>query len=250
MANASAPTVLLSANCEGSECVAGSQGGGHCHRVGHKAQRRPRRSCKDRDDGIAAVGHQIKVLRESLRHAPHNGTLGSAAKVVTDELKPSNIMLKRTGNTKITDPWVRCGLGLLWCAVNPCGRPPTPPPRSWRADRISRRQTWPVGLNPGGNAGRRESPFEGLTTRRELVAAETALDRRLLGILPEDVSCNELLLHLLRKAGRFRSSAALSQRRESSRTKMAKGPLHFHRQLVKYDWPSEYETIFACGWNR
>ncbi len=86
-------------------------------------------------------------------------------------------------------------------------------------------------------AGR--SPFEGLTTLSELIDAKADLDRRLADLLPPEVSCNELLLHLCRRlvaadaAHRFPSASAADVGR--------KGASDFHRQLVKGDLASEYE---------
>ena len=82
-------------------------------------------------------------------------------------------------------------------------------------------------------------PFEGLTTYRELIEAKADLDRRLPELLPPEVSCNELLLHLCRRlvaadpAQRFPSAQAADVGR--------KGAADFHRQLVKGDLASEYE---------
>jgi len=83
-------------------------------------------------------------------------------------------------------------------------------------------------------------PFDGLTTYRELMEAKSDLDQRLPDLLPPEVSCNELLLHLCRKlvapdpARRFRSALAADLDR--------KGAADFHRQLVMGDLASEYEN--------
>ena len=87
-------------------------------------------------------------------------------------------------------------------------------------------------------AGR--SPFEGLTTYAELIEAKADLDRRLPQLLPPEVSCNELLLHLCKRlvepdpARRFASAEAADLER--------KGAADFHRQLVKSGLASEYEN--------
>jgi len=83
-------------------------------------------------------------------------------------------------------------------------------------------------------------PFEGLDTYRDLVEAKRSLDRRLPELLPPEVSCNELLLHLCRRlvaadpAQRFPSAQAADLD--------GSGAAGFHRQLVKVDLASEYEN--------
>jgi eukaryotic-like serine/threonine-protein kinase len=83
-------------------------------------------------------------------------------------------------------------------------------------------------------------PFEGLTTLKELISAKANLDKRLPELLPPEVSCNELLLHLCRRlvapnpARRFSDALAADLDR--------KGAAGFHRQLVKMDLASEYEN--------
>src|SRR5205807_3300705 len=72
-----------------------------------------------------------------------------------------------------------------------------------------------------------QSPFAGLTTYKELLEAKRTLDQRLPQLLPQEVSCNELLLHLCRKlvapdpARRFASAEAADLGR--------KGAADFHR---------------------
>jgi serine/threonine-protein kinase len=87
-------------------------------------------------------------------------------------------------------------------------------------------------------AGR--SPFQGLTTYRELIDAKQRLDRDLPALLPSEVSRNEMLLHLCQRliapdpARRFSDALAADLDR--------KGAADFHRQLVKMDLSSEYEN--------
>jgi eukaryotic-like serine/threonine-protein kinase len=87
-------------------------------------------------------------------------------------------------------------------------------------------------------AGR--SPFDGLDTCLKLIEAKADLCGRLPGILPPEVSGNEVLLHLCRRlvardpAGRFSSALAADLDR--------KGAADFHRQLVKGNLASEYEN--------
>jgi serine/threonine-protein kinase len=177
-------------------------------------------------------GVAIQVLRDCLAGLAALHREG----IVHGDLKPSNIMLKRTGNAKVID------IGSAVDLKNPAAR------RMW-----SPAYAAPEVLRGGEHspqsdlaslgyvlvemlAGR--SPFEGLTTYAELVAAKADLHRRLPQLLPPEVSCNELLLHLCRRlvtadpARRFPSAQAADLDR--------KGAADFHRQLVKGDLASEY----------
>jgi serine/threonine-protein kinase len=84
-----------------------------------------------------------------------------------------------------------------------------------------------------------QSPFEGLNDYASLLAAKKELDKQLKTLLPADVSCNEMLLHLCQKLiapepfKRFPDAQAADLDR--------KGAADFHRQLVKGDLASEYE---------
>jgi serine/threonine-protein kinase len=179
-------------------------------------------------------GIAIQILRECLVAA---GALHREG-IVHGDLKPSNIMLKRTGNAKIID---------IGSAMDP--RQPT-----------ARRMWSPVYAAPevlagAGNSARADlaslgyilvemlagqCPFEGLTTYDELLAAKQRLDQRLPALLPQEVSGNELLLNLCQRLTaadperRFRSAEAADLDR--------KGAADFHRQLVKGDLASEYEN--------
>jgi serine/threonine-protein kinase len=179
-------------------------------------------------------GVAIQVLRECLAGLAALHREG----IVHGDLKPSNIMLKRTGDTKVID------IGSAIDVNNAAAR------RMWS----------PVYAAPEVLAGGENSPqsdlaslgyvliemlagrppFEGLTTYRELIESKADLDQRLPEMLPPEVSCNDLLLHLCRRlvaadpARRFSSAQAADLDR--------KGAADFHRQLVKGDLASEYEN--------
>lgn len=177
-------------------------------------------------------GVAIQVLRDCLA--------GVAAlhreDIVHGDLKPSNVMIKRTGSAKVID------LGSAVEVKGPCGR------RIWSPAYAAPEVLEGAEPTPRSDlaslgyvliemlAGR--SPFEALTTPRQLVEAKTLLDRRLPELLPPEVSCNELLLHLCRRlvapdpARRFPSAQAADLDRQ--------GAANFHRQLVKGDLASEY----------
>ena len=82
-------------------------------------------------------------------------------------------------------------------------------------------------------------PFSGITELRDLLEAKRFLPQRLPELLPEDVTCNELLMNFCRglvapdPMRRFPSAEAADLRQQ--------GAAAFHRQLVKSDLSSEYE---------
>jgi serine/threonine-protein kinase len=179
-------------------------------------------------------GIAIQVLRECLVALAALHREG----IVHGDLKPSNIMLKRTGNAKVVD---------IGSAMDP--------------KQATARRMWsplyaaPEVLAGGENSARSDlaslgyiliemlagqCPFEGLTTYDELLTAKRGLDQRLPELLPQEVSGNELLLNLCQRLvapdpeRRFASAEAADLGR--------KGAADFHRQLIKGDLASEYEN--------
>lgn len=158
--------------------------------------------------------------------------------IVHGDIKPSNIMLKRTGNAKIVD------MGSAYELLDP------PPIRTCT----------PVYAAPeileGGDGSPRSDlaslgyvliemlsgvpPFDGRTTLRELLEAKRYLSQRLGQILPEEVVCNELLMSFIRNLiapdpnRRFPSAEAADLVND--------GAASFLRQLVKGDLASEYDN--------
>ena len=158
--------------------------------------------------------------------------------IVHGDLKPSNIMLKRTGNAKIVD------MGSAFALAHP---PPmrtcTPlyaAPEILEGSEVSPRSDLAslgyvlVEMLSG------VPPFDGRTTLRDLLEAKRFLAQRLPQILPEDVVCNELLMNFCRgliapdPMRRFPSAEAADLVNE--------GAASFHRQLVKGDLSSEYDN--------
>jgi serine/threonine-protein kinase len=158
--------------------------------------------------------------------------------IVHGDLKPSNIMIKRTGNAKIVD------IGSAF----ELGHPP------------ARRTCTPTYAAPevldGGESTARSDlaslgyvliemlsgapAFAGLNSLRELLEAKRSLAQRLPLLLPEEVVCNELLMAFCRgliapdPMRRFPSAEAADLVKD--------GAASFHRQLIKSDLASEYDN--------
>ena len=158
--------------------------------------------------------------------------------VVHSDIKPSNIMLKRTGNAKIVDIGSAFELNNL-----PAQRTCTPtyaaPEVLEGGDCTPRSDLASLGyVLIEMLAGKQ--PFAGLVTYRELLEAKRLLPHRLHDVLPEDVACNELLMNFCRgliapdPMRRFPSAEAADLVKE--------GAASFHRQLIKGDLASEYEN--------
>jgi serine/threonine-protein kinase len=177
-------------------------------------------------------GVAIAVLRDCLAGLQALHREG----IVHGDLKPSNIMLTRTGNAKIID----IGSAIDLRRVGPR--------RMW-----SPAYAAPEVLNGGDSTPRSDLAslgyvliemlagrpiFEGLTVYADLIAAKTGLDGRLPELLPPEVSCNELLLNLCRGL----IAADCNQRFPDAQAADVgrKGAADFHRQLVKGDLASEY----------
>jgi serine/threonine-protein kinase len=158
--------------------------------------------------------------------------------IVHGDIKPGNIMLKRTGNVKIVD------IGSAFELTNlPPRRTCTP---SYAAPEV---------LDGGESSPRSDlaslgyvlvemlagqPPFEGHTSYRDLLEAKRFLAQRLPQILPEEVVSSDLLMNFCRgpiapdPMRRFPSAEAADLLKE--------GAAGFHRQLVIGNLASEYEN--------
>lgn len=158
--------------------------------------------------------------------------------VVHGDIKPSNIMLKRTGNAKIVD------IGSAFALDEP------PPSRTCTpmyaapevlegSDSTARSDLASLGyvlieLLAG------QQVFAGLNTYRELLEAKRVLPQRLTEILPHEVAINQLLMNFCRgliapdPTRRFPNAEAADLEKN--------GAAAFHRQLVLSDLSSEYEN--------
>jgi eukaryotic-like serine/threonine-protein kinase len=159
-------------------------------------------------------------------------------RVVHGDLKPSNIMIKRTGNAKIID------IGSAFHLENvPTIRTCTPAyaaPEVLERNEVSPRSDLAslgyvlIQMLSG------TPPFAGRNTFQELLEAKLLLAQRLPKILPEEVVCNKLLMTFCQgliapdPTRRFPSAEAADLLEE--------GAASFHRQLVKGDLSSEYDN--------
>ncbi|HEX5446781.1 MAG TPA: serine/threonine-protein kinase [Pirellulales bacterium] len=158
--------------------------------------------------------------------------------IVHGDVKPANIMIKRTGNAKIVD------IGSAFELEDaPAQRTCTPayaaPEVLEGADASPRSDLASLGyvlveILAGW------PPFAGMTTLRDLLEAKRALPQQLPQILPREVLGSELLMNFCRgliapdPMRRFPSAEAADLVKE--------GAASFHRQLIKGDLASEYEN--------
>lgn len=158
--------------------------------------------------------------------------------IVHGDLKPSNTMVKRTGNAKIVD------IGSAFELDNPPTRRTCTPtyaaPEVLEGSESSPRSDLAslgyvlIEMLSGA------PPFAGLTSYRDLLEAKRFLAQRLPRLLPEEVVCNTLLMSFCRglvapdPMRRFPSAEAADLVKE--------GAASFHRQLIKGDLASEYDN--------
>lgn len=158
--------------------------------------------------------------------------------IVHGDLKPSNIMLKRTGTAKIID------IGAAFELARPPARRTCTP--TYAAPEVLEQHIW----SPQSDLASLGyvliemlsgvPPFVGKTTVTELLEAKRFLAQRLHQILPAEVTCNDLLMNFIRSmiapdpSRRFPSAEAADLFKE--------GAASFHRQLVKGDLASEYHN--------
>lgn len=158
--------------------------------------------------------------------------------IIHGDIKPSNIMLKRTGNAKIIDT------GSAFEMDNP------PPIRTCTPFYAA-----PEVLDGGNMTPRSDlaslgyvliellsgrQPFAGLRTYRELLEAKRMLPQQLSKILPAEVTCNELLMSFCR--GLIAPDPQLRFHNAEAAAMVKEGAAAFLRQLVKGDMSSEYDN--------
>ena len=158
--------------------------------------------------------------------------------IVHGDIKPGNIMLKRSGHSKIID------IGSAFEISDPPQlRACTPAYAALEvlegAENTPRSDLASLGfVTIELLAGR--PVFGGINDLQELLEAKRTLIDRLEDFLPEDVACNDLLVGFCRgliapdPADRFPSAEDADL--------VDVGAAAFHRQLVKNDMASEYEN--------
>ncbi len=180
-------------------------------------------------------GIAIAIVRDCLAAlaALHRGG------VVHGDLKPSNIMVKRTGNAKIVD------IGSAFELKSPPMRRTCTPtyaaPEVLEGGECTARSDL-AGLGYVLIEMLAGAPvFAGLNTYHELLEAKRFLAQRLPRVLPGEVTCNQLLMNFCRRLiapdpmRRFPSAEAADLLKEE-------GAASFHRQLIKGDLASEYDN--------
>jgi serine/threonine-protein kinase len=179
-------------------------------------------------------GVAIAVLRDGLAALSALHREG----IVHGDIKPANVMLKRTGNAKLIDigsayEWVS---GAVARTCTPAYAAPEVLERgegSPRSDLASLGYVLVEML-----AG--EPPFAGIADEAALLDAKRTVLDRLPTTLPGDVLRNDLLMSLIAgliapdPADRFPSAEAADL--------VEKGAANFHRQLVRGNLASEYDN--------
>jgi serine/threonine-protein kinase len=180
------------------------------------------------------AGVAVAVIRDCLAALAALHQAG----VVHGDLKPANIMLKRTGNAKIVD------VGSAFLLEE------DPPYRSWtpayaapelhRGELASPRSDLAslgyvlVELLAG------EPPFAGIDTRSKLIEAKESLPARLEKILPAEVVRSDLLLKFCQRLIAPDPGARFASAEEADLD--PSGPASIQRQLVKGNLSSEYDN--------
>lgn len=178
-------------------------------------------------------GIAIAIVRDCL------AALGALhrARIVHGDVKPSNVMLKRTGNAKVVD------IGSAFCLDKPpaelaCTLAYAAPEVLERKECTPQSDLASLGyVLVEMLTGR--PPFCGSGSQHELLQAKRFLAQQLPHILPQEVVRNELLMNFCRRlvapdpARRF-ASASEADLDET-------GAAAIQRQLVKGDLASEYD---------
>jgi serine/threonine-protein kinase len=158
--------------------------------------------------------------------------------IVHGDIKPSNVMLKRTGTAKIID--IGSAFDVRDTPVHLTCTPTYAAPEvlegvsnTPRSDLASLGYVL-IEMLSG------KQPFKGLTAYADLLAAKLRLPKILHEILPREVSCNELLMAFCR--GLIMPDPMLRFLDADAAALLKDGAAAFLRQLVKGDMSSEYEN--------
>ena len=179
-------------------------------------------------------GVAIAVLREALSALSSLHREG----ILHGDIKPSNIMLKRTGNAKLID----IGSAYEWSdgmrpsAWTPAYAAPEVIDGEGGSPRSDLASLGYVLIEMLSGA----PPFAGITNPLAVRDAKKTLLARLPAILPDDVTCNELLMNLI--AGLIAPDPADRFSSAEEADLVEEGAASFHRQLVYGNLASEYEN--------
>ncbi len=179
-------------------------------------------------------GIAISMIRECLRGV---GALHREGLIHAD-LKPANIMVKRTGNCKIID------FGSAFAIDD------KPLRNTWtpRYSAIEVQQgALPTPASDLASLGyilfemlSGQYPFSGVHSEEELITAKTLLPKQLPFLLPEDVARNSTLLNFLAKMIAVKPEDRFDSAEDADLSEF--GAAAFERELVKGDLSSEYEN--------
>ena len=158
--------------------------------------------------------------------------------IVHGDVKPGNIMLKRSGHAKIID------IGSAFDMMDPPKKRACTPAYAALEVLEGRANTPRSDLASLGYvlieliAGK--PVFSGVNDFAELVEAKQTLIERLPGIVPEEVAKNDLLMTFLRGLISPDPDARFPSAEDAQLENV--GAAAFHRQLVKNDMSTEYEN--------
>lgn len=181
-------------------------------------------------------GVAVAIIRDCL------GALAALHRegIVHGDMKPANIMLKRTGNAKIVD------IGSAFAKDAPAGRHMCTLPYA-APEVLEHRECTPRSdLASLGYvliemlAGKRPFADNQPATLRELLEYKRRLPRELRDILPREVTVNQLLMNFCRRLIAPDPMQRFASAEDADLVK--EGAAAFHRQLVLGDMASEYRN--------
>ena len=180
------------------------------------------------------AGIAVAIMRECLAALAALHREG----IVHGDVKPANIMLKRSGHTKLIDmgsaiefdnPPRERECTPMYAAPEVLDNEPTTP----RSDLASVGYVL-IELLSGRNI------FAGHEKLRDLIDAKLELPNRLEEVLPDDISRNDLLMNFL--IGLIAPDPNLRFANAEAAEHVDKGAAAFHRQLVIGDMSTEYNN--------
>jgi len=179
-------------------------------------------------------GIAIAVLRECLAALSSLHREG----IIHGDIKPSNIMLKRTGNAKLVD------IGSAFLIDDPPEHPTCTP--SYAAPEVLDGQDGSARSDLASlgyvlvEMLSGDPPFAGLSRIDELKRAKWEILDRLRSIVPEEVARNELLMGLI--TGLINPDPDRRFPDAQAADLVERGAASFQRQLVKGNLASEYDN--------